>query len=244
MGKIRRCPGRGITGPEKGSAGLLIEYSSMSLPSDFVIEDAVGSIGDLIIYRADHPIHGKVSVYLPDENLPPKLAGTVRSRLYQSGLRMRQISLLNLRFVAKALEVSQNPNEPYVITQHAKYSLEELIGNGVTIKTKRMFVILAQVLEATVSLAANGWAISRIQARQIKMPQVNAGDVSLAIIEDAEQSIGANEVEAVAACARQKVLQTTRLSSKPLPLPRVATVCRHSWSLPRRISQTAALIIL
>ena len=173
----------------------------MSLPSDFVIEDAVGSIGDLIIYRADHPIHGKVSVYLPDENLPPKLAGTVRSRLYQSGLRMRQISLLNLRFVAKALEVSQNPNEPYVITQHAKYSLEELIGNGVTIKTKRMFVVLAQVLEAIVSLAANGWAISRIQARQIKMPQVNTGDVSLAIIEDAEQSIGANEVEAVAACA-------------------------------------------
>ena len=106
----------------------------MSLPSEYVIENAIGSIGDIIIYRAEHPIHGTVSVYQLDDNLPAGFVEEAKKRLYQSGLRMRDMSLLNPRFVTKTLEVSQNPNEPYVVTKYAKYDLEELINHTKTQK--------------------------------------------------------------------------------------------------------------
>ncbi|MHC4103752.1 MAG: hypothetical protein ACYSR9_02340, partial [Planctomycetota bacterium] len=134
----------------------------MSLPIEFLIENAVGSIGDIIVYRAEHPIHGTVSVYQLDDNLPSGLVEKAKKRLYKTGLQMRNISLQNLRFVTKALEVSQNPNEPYVVTEYAKYDVEELINNGVTLKPKRVFLILSQVLEAIVDLAANDQSIYRV----------------------------------------------------------------------------------
>jgi hypothetical protein len=168
----------------------------MSLPSEFVIENAIGSLGDIIVYRAEHPIHGTVSVYQLDDNLPPDLVEEGKKRLYQSGLRMRDMSLLNLRFITKALEVSQNPNEPYVVTKYAKYDLEELINNGVILKPKRVFLILTQVLEAIVNLAAHGWLIDRVHARQIKLSQLHTGDISFSVIEEMEENAGVVRVSA------------------------------------------------
>jgi hypothetical protein len=166
----------------------------MSLPIEFLIENAVGSIGDLIVYRAEHPIHGTVSVYQLDDNLLSSLVEKAKKRLYQTGLQMRDMSLQNLRYVTKALEVSQNPNEPYVVTEYTKYDLDELINNGITLKPKRVFLILSQVLEAMVNLAAHGRLIDRIHARQIKLPQLHTGNISFSVIEEMEEGINAGRV--------------------------------------------------
>jgi hypothetical protein len=166
----------------------------MSLPIEFLIENAIGSMGDLIIYRAEHPIHGTVSVYQLDDNLPSSLVEDAKKRLYRKGLQMREMSLLNLRFVTKALEVSQNPNEPYVVTEYTKYNLEELVNNGVTLKPKRVFLILSQVLEAILNLNANGRLIDRVHARQIKLSQLHTGNISFSVIEEMEEGLNAVKV--------------------------------------------------
>ena len=170
----------------------------MSLPSEYVIEDAVGSIDDVIIYRANHPIHGTVNVYLPDNTLSPTLAGDVGKRLYQNGLQMRNISLLNVPLVVKALEVSQNPNEPYIVTKYAEHDLEEFISNGVTIKPRRMFAILLQVLEAITNLASNGWVTGCIHPRQIKLLELHSGDISFNVIEGTGQQINVADTSVAA----------------------------------------------
>ena len=113
----------------------------MSLPAEYVIEDAVRSIDEVIVHRASHPIHGVVNVYLPDQSLPERFSGEVKKRLYQSGLQMRDVSLLNIKLLTKALEVSQNPNEPYIVTQYCKHDLDELTSNGVTLGAKRIYAI-------------------------------------------------------------------------------------------------------
>ncbi|MHC4742664.1 MAG: protein kinase family protein [Planctomycetota bacterium] len=163
----------------------------MSLPSELIINNAVSSVGDIVIYQGEHPIHGAVSVYKPDTNLPPDVARAARSRLYQEGLRLREISLSNPRFVSKALEVSQNPKEPYIVTEYANHDLEELIGNGITMRPKRMFTILSQILEGIADSAANGWVIGHIQPRQIKLQELDEGDISLSLIEGAEDETSA-----------------------------------------------------
>ena len=161
----------------------------MSLPNEYVIEDAIKSIDDVIVYRASHPIHGTVNAYLPDEALPPELATDIKRRLYKSGRQMRNISLLNIPFITKSLEVSQNPNEPYIVTKYAEHDLEELISNGVTLPAKRIFAILSQVLQSIVELASNDWVLSYLYPRQIKLSDLDASDVSLTLIEGAEQQI-------------------------------------------------------
>ena len=138
----------------------------MPVPSEYVIEEAVRSIDDIIVYRAEHPIHGTVDIYLPDDTLTQDAVAAARQRLFHNGLQMRNISMLDIPFITKALEVSQNPNEPYIVTKYAKHDLEELISNGVVIRPKRMFVILRQVLEAIVRLAGNGIVIDRIHPRK------------------------------------------------------------------------------
>jgi hypothetical protein len=165
----------------------------MPLPSEYVIEDAVRSIDDVIVYSATHPIHGRVNVYLPDETLPPAISRAVRKRLYQNGLQMRNMSMQDVPLATKALEVSQNPNEPYIVTKYAKHDLESFISNGVTVKPKRMFAILTQVLEAIVNLSAAGWEMDRIHPRQIKLADVSTGDISFTVIEGAEQPIEAEQ---------------------------------------------------
>ncbi|MHC4622555.1 MAG: hypothetical protein ACYS4W_01495 [Planctomycetota bacterium] len=169
----------------------------MPLPSEYVIEDAVRSIDDVIVYRANHPIHGVVNVYLPDRTLPPGLSRAVKKRLYQNGLKMRNLSLLNVPRVTKALEVSQNPNEPYIVTKHRKYDLDDLISNGVTLKPKRMFSILSQVLEAILNLGANGWVVERPHARQVKLAELGTGDIGFNVIEGAEQRFDVTEIATV-----------------------------------------------
>jgi len=161
----------------------------MALPSEYVVEDAVRSIDDVIVYRANHPIHGTVNVYLPDDTLPLEFAATVRKHLYQNGLQMRNVSLLNVPFATKALEVSQNPNEPYIVTKYSKHDLEDFISNGLTIKPRRMFVILSQLLEAIINLAANGCLIERVHPRQVKLPESRTGNISFTVIEGAESQL-------------------------------------------------------
>ncbi|MHC4159735.1 MAG: serine/threonine-protein kinase [Planctomycetota bacterium] len=181
----------------------------MSLPSEYIIEDVVKSIDDLVVYRADHPIHGAVSVYLPDDTLPPEHARVAKNRLYQNGLQMRNISLLNIPFAAKALEVSQNPNEPYIVTKYAKHDLEELISNGVIVKPRRMFAILSQVLQAMVNLAANGLVIDHIYPRQIKLSQLHTGDVGISIIEGTGQQVNVDETAASVADTKKDKTPTS-----------------------------------
>ena len=161
----------------------------MPLPSEYVIEDAVKSIDDVIVYRAVHPIHGTVNVYLPDETLPSNIAAPVKKHLYQDGRRMRNISLMDIGFVTKALEVSQNPKDPYIVTKYAEHDLDEFISNGLVVKPVRLFTILSQILQALINLNANGWAIERLHPRQIKLPKLDSGDISLTIIESQRQTI-------------------------------------------------------
>ncbi|MHC4455545.1 MAG: hypothetical protein ACYS0I_00400 [Planctomycetota bacterium] len=186
----------------------------MPLPSEYVIEDAVRSIGDVIVYRANHTIHGTVNVYLPDDNLPPELARIARKRLYQNGLQMRNISLLNIPCATKALEVSQNPNEPYIVTKYAEHDLENFISNGVIIKPKRMFKILSQILQTIVDLAVNGWVIDRLHPRQVKLSQSHTGDISLTVIEGAAQQI---DVFATTPTADDKPIDAVK-KTKPQPV--------------------------
>jgi len=137
-----------------------------------------------------------VSVYKPDSALPPKLTGAVKARLYQNGLKMREISLANPRFVTKALEVSQNPKEPCIVTEYAKHDLDELISNGIMLKPKRMYAILSQILEAIINSTENGWIIGHIHPRQVKLQNLDVGDISFSVIEgiedDAITGLGGN----------------------------------------------------
>jgi len=202
----------------------------MSLPGELVIEDTVGGTGEIVIYRGNHPIHGTVSVYVPDENLQPEHARAVKTNLYQSALRMRELSLLNLRCVIKALQVSQNPNEPFIITEYARHDLYELISNGITMERKRVFAILSQVLEAIVNLAATGWVIDRIHPRQIKLTQAHVGDIGLAIIEGMEQSVSVARDDTPAAAGRPNDVGTKTIVMKDtadsLTLPPQAKTAR------------------
>ena len=161
----------------------------MPVPSEYVIEEAVRSIEDIIVYRAEHPIHGTVNIYLPDDTLTPEAVVAARQRLFYNGLQLRSLSMLDIPFVTKALEVSQNPNEPYIVTKYAKHDLEELVSNGVVIRPKRMFAILAQVLEAIVYLAGNDIVMDRIHPRQVKLADSDSGDISFTLIEHIERQI-------------------------------------------------------
>jgi hypothetical protein len=159
----------------------------MSLPSEYTIEDAFRSIDDVVVYRANHPIHGTVNIYMPDNTLPPKLAEAAKKNLYQNGIRMRNVSLLNVPFATKALEVSQNPNEPYIVTKYTKHDLDDLVSNGVIVKPKRMSIILSQVLQALINLSENGCMVSHIHPRQIKLSELHSSNITLTVIEGAQQ---------------------------------------------------------
>lgn len=161
----------------------------MALPAEYVIQDAVRSIDDVIVYRAEHPIHGIVNVYLPDDTVPAELLAAAKQRLYQNGLQLRNLSMLDVPFITKALEVSQNPNEPYAVTKYVKHDLEELISNGVVIKAKRLFEILSHVIEAIIKLAQNDYTIERIHPRQVKLNDLNSGDINVTIIEGIQEDI-------------------------------------------------------
>jgi hypothetical protein len=161
----------------------------MSLPNEYVIEEAVRHLEGVVVYRANHPIHGTVNIYLPDRTLPAASVRAAARRLYQNGLQMREMSVRNVALVTKALEVSQNPNEPYIVTEVLEDDLEELISNGLMVKPKRMFRILSQILQALTNLARAGWPVDRVDSRQIKLPQAHGSEISFNVIEGLDRSI-------------------------------------------------------
>ena len=153
----------------------------MPIPDEYAIEKVIFKADNVTAYRAKHPLHGKVIIYVPDDSASAE-ATAMKRHMYQGGIQMRGLSQLNLPFVAKALEVSQNPNEPYIITKYAKYSLEELINDGVKLKAKRAYQIVSQVLRAIMGLAENGWCVDCLSARLIRLDDVAHGDLSFGAI--------------------------------------------------------------
>jgi len=151
----------------------------MAIPNEYTIEGVVRKINNMVVCRADHPIHGTVIIYMPNDALPPEAGATVKRHLYKSGVQMRCISQLCLPFVTKTLEVSQNPNEPYIITEYSKYDLEKLINEGVKLKPKRIYQMFLQVLEAIMSLSENGWQTDRLEPYQIQLSDIHEGDVTI-----------------------------------------------------------------
>lgn len=147
----------------------------MAIPEEYVFEEITYKFDNLVIHRASHPIHGKVYIYMPDDNLPPETAVKVKRHLFQNGIRMRTISQLQLPFVTRTLEVSQNPNEPYIITEHTKYNLQALINEGTKVKCKRVFVIFSQILKAIISLSEEGWQTGHLDPFQIQLRDINEG---------------------------------------------------------------------
>jgi serine/threonine protein kinase len=155
----------------------------MAIPDEYTFEEVIHKVDNLVVYRANHPIHGKVLIYMPDDTLSPETAVTVKRRLYQNGIQMRSFSELQLPFVTRALEVSQNPSEPYIIAEYTKYNLEELISGGARIKPKRIFKILSQVLEAIIGLAAEGCKIRHLRAHHIRLRDIYEGNATLTALE-------------------------------------------------------------
>ncbi len=151
----------------------------MAIPDEYKIEEVVRKTENMMVCRADHPIHGTVIIYMPDDALPSEAAATVKRHLYQSGIQMRSISQLYLPFVTRALEVSQNPNEPYIITGYSKYNLEKLINEDVRLKPKRIYQIFSKVLQAIISLSENGWQTDRLNPYQIKLSDIHEGDATI-----------------------------------------------------------------
>ncbi len=157
----------------------------MAIPDEYKIEEVVRKTDNMMVCRANHPIHGTVIIYMPDDALPSETAVTVKRYLYQSGIQMRSISQLYLPFVTVTLEVSQNPNEPYIITKYSKYDLEKLINEEVRLKPKRIYQMFSQVLQAIESLLENGWQIDRLNPYQIKLSDIHDGDVTFTALPSA-----------------------------------------------------------
>jgi serine/threonine protein kinase len=154
----------------------------MAIPNEYTIEKLLDKTEKITVYQAYHPIHGTVAVYTPNDALPPETANSVRKTLYQCGIQMRNISQLNLPFVTRALEVSQNPNEPYIITEYVKYNLQNAINDRVTLKPKRVYRIFSQILRAIVSMVENGWQIDFLEPYQIKLDDIHQGNITFTAI--------------------------------------------------------------
>jgi len=151
----------------------------MAIPNEYTMEEVVRKTDNMVVRKANHPIHGAVIIYMPDDALPSEAAAAVKRHLYQSGIQMRSISQLYLPFVTRVLEVSQNPNEPYIITGYSKYDLEKLINEDVRLKPKRIYQIFSKVLQAIMSLSENGWQTDRLDPYQIKLSGIHEGDVTI-----------------------------------------------------------------
>lgn len=154
----------------------------MAIPGEYKIEGSVHTADNITVYQAYHPIHGTVAIHTVDSSLPAKHSMTFKKRLYEGGIQMRNISQLNLPFVTKVLEVSQNPNEPYIITEYTKHNLQELIDDGIKLKPKRIFQIFSQVLNAIINLRENSWQVDRLSPYQVKLNDIHQGSASFAII--------------------------------------------------------------
>ena len=155
----------------------------MAVPDEYKFEEIIRKADNLVIHRASHPIHVEVTVYMPDDTMPSEIAVTVKRHLYQDGIRMRNISQLQLPLITRTLEVSQNPDEPYIITEYKKYNLEELINSRTTLKPKRVFQILSQTLQAIMILAAEGWQTDHLQGSQIQLSDIQESNITFTAFE-------------------------------------------------------------
>ena len=150
----------------------------MAIPDEYKIKEIVRKTDNIIVCKAEHQIHGVVAIYMPDDALSPETAATVKRNLYRSGIQMRSISQLFLPFVTKILEVSQNPNEPYIVTEYSRYDVEKLINERVKLKPKRIYQIFSQVLQAIKSLLEEGWQIDCLNPSQIKLSNIHEGNAT------------------------------------------------------------------
>ncbi len=154
----------------------------MAIPEEYKLLEVVSKSGNISTCKASHPIHGTVAIYRPEEDISNEDSVRAKRFLYRCSTQIRSISLLNLPFVIDALEVSQNPNDPYIVTRFIKHDLEELANDGITLKPKRTFQIISQLLQAISSLSENGWQIDRLDLSQIKFDDYYNDDVILAPI--------------------------------------------------------------
>jgi serine/threonine protein kinase len=154
----------------------------MAIPDEYTIEEVIHKAGNVKVCQADHPIHERVIIYMPDDAVPSETVGTIKRYLYRSGIQMRSISQLSLPFVTRTIEVSQDPSEPYIVTEYTKYDLEELINSDIKLKPKRIYQIFSQVLEAVESLEENGWQIECLNPYQIKLSDIQQGNVTFTAI--------------------------------------------------------------
>jgi hypothetical protein len=184
----------------------------MAVPSEYKFEKIVSKADNLIIHQASHPIHGKVTIYMPDDTVPSEIAVTVKRRLYQNGIRMRNISQLQLPLATRALEVSQNPDEPYIVTEYKKYNLQDLINNRTILKPKRFFQILSQILQAVTTLIQEGWHTDHIQTSQIQLTDVNEGPVSFTAFEGASSQ--ANSLQTMTDSIKKDQTETVTVDRK------------------------------
>ena len=187
----------------------------MAIPDEYKIEGLVHKADNITAYQAYHPIHGTVAIYTVDDTLSTERGSAVKKRLYQSGIQMRSISQLNLPFVTKVLEVSQNPNEPYIITEYTKYNLQELIDDGVKLKPKRIYHIFLQVLNAIINLSENGWQVDRLSPYQIKLNDIHQGNGSFTII--GSGSFQTTVTQTIPISTQGKITNTVTLKTEKSP---------------------------
>ena len=150
----------------------------MPISDEYSIEGLDYKLDNLDVYVAYHPIHLEVSIYKPKDDLSEAVASAVKNQLYNNGIQMRALTQLNLPFVTAALDVSQNPNDPYIVTRQASHDLQKIINDNVMLKPKRVYQILSQALNAMINLAENGWQIDSVTPRCIVLDDVHHGNVS------------------------------------------------------------------
>lgn len=190
----------------------------MAIPDEYEIKGLVHKADNITVYQAVHIIHGNVVIYTVDDTLPDELGSTVRKRLYQWGIQMRSISQLNLPFVTKALEVSQNPNEPYIVTKYIKHNLQELIDDSVKLSPQRVFHIFSQILNAIISLSEvreNGRQTDCLSPYQIKLNDIYQGNASLTII--GSSSIQTAATKTIPISTQRKITNTITLKTEKSP---------------------------
>lgn len=141
----------------------------MAIPQEYKLEDTVLNADNIVVRSATHPIHGKVLVYTPADSLPPDVEVSVKRTLYQNGVQMQNASQQQNPFLTRALEVSNNPNEPYIITEYTRYTLADLIDRGTKNKPKKAFQLCSHILKSLKALDKLGHCPDNFTTRQIRL---------------------------------------------------------------------------
>jgi hypothetical protein len=160
----------------------------MALPANYTVEAAVGNLGKIAIYRASHPIHGTVAVYKPAEQLRHEQLTQVRQLLYQHSLWLRDISERDISGIAKALEVSQNPDDPYIVTAWWENDLATFLDTAPKLKRSAATKLFAGICKAVSIAEVNGFSLGQLQASSIKLEGVNPVLLTVGVLSDLASS--------------------------------------------------------